>query len=90
MTLLTVVYAGRKRLSIYRGASGTYQFASKAKYGEHFEPASTPKSQYQQVSDGSSTFRLRVITWNDKPRFSNLFVPSWHASLIAGLSFIAP
>src|SRR6266403_3112532 len=89
MTLLTVVYAGPQTALDLPGCLGTYQFASKAANRKHFKPPSMSKRQHQSLAGGTSAFRLRVIAWNDKPRFASLSALSCRVSLILGLSFIA-
>src|SRR5437773_399168 len=90
MTLLTVVYAGPQTVLDLPGRVRHIPVCLKSHVPEAFQTPSTPKRQYQHLPGGTSVFRLRVITWNDKPRFSSLSASPRHASLIAGLTFIPP
>src|SRR5207249_6519382 len=91
MTLLTVVYAGPQTALDLPGRVRQLPVCPKSRLPEAFQTAyHAKKSIPAPPRECPQRFCLRVITWNDKPRFSSFSAPSWHGSLIAGLSFIAP
>src|SRR6266446_7894795 len=90
ITLLTVVYAGPQTALDLPGRVRHLPVCRKRHVPEAFQPVKHTKKTIRAPPQQHSAFRLRVITWNDKPRFSTLSAPFWHASLTVGLSFIAP